>query len=181
VQTLVLLSGGVDSLACMNFYSRRGHSIKGVFVDYGQAAANHEESAATEIAKLYDVKLQKISVSFGNTFGEGEVLGRNPLLMMLALVASKSSASAIACGIHAGTSYYDCSKVFIDRISTIISEASCGKTQLLVPFVDWTKQEVFEYVKEQRLPIELTYSCEAGEMPECGRCLSCRDREVFGC
>jgi len=181
VKTIVLLSGGVDSLACVDFFSKRRHSLKGVFVDYGQVAAKHEIKAATQIADRYDLELQKISVSFGNVFSEGEVLGRNPLLMMLALVASKSSASAIVCGIHAGTPYYDCSTIFVDRISTLISEVSNGRTQLLVPFIEWTKQEVYEYVRKNHLPLELTYSCEAGEMPACGKCLSCLDNEVFGC
>jgi len=181
METIVLLSGGIDSLACLNFFSTRGHSIKGLFVDYGQAAAIHEHRSAAKIVDRYGIEFQKISVSFGEAFGEGEVFGRNPLLMMLALVASKCSMSAIACGIHAGTPYYDCSPVFVNRISAIISEVSDGRTQLLVPFMEWTKQDIYGYVKKNHLPLELTYSCEAGEMPVCGKCLSCLDNDVFGC
>ena len=180
-KTIVLLSGGVDSLACVHFFSKRGHSLKGVFVDYGQVAAEFECKAARQIAGRYNIELQEITVSLGECFGAGEVVGRNALLMMLGVVASKTSFSAIACGIHGGTPYYDCSSIFVNRISTIISESSDGRTQLLAPLLDWTKQEVYEYVKEEKLPVELTYSCEAGDLPECGKCLSCRDREVFGC
>jgi len=181
LKTIVLLSGGVDSLACMHFFSKRGHSIKGIFVDYGQIASKHERVSAKQIAEIYNVELEELTVYFGSTFSDGEVFGRNALLMMLAMVASKRSYSAIACGVHAGTPYYDCSKVFLNRMTTIISEYSDGKIQLLAPLADWSKQEVYEYIKEEKLPFEVTYSCEAGVVPACGKCLSCKDREVFEC
>ena len=51
--------------------------------------------------------------------------------------------------------------------------------QLAMPFLHWTKAEVFEYCLIKDVPLHLTYSCERGLDPPCGYCLSCMDREAF--
>ena len=48
MQAIVLLSGGIDSMACIHFYLNQGYSIEALFCDYGQPASVREmESAMT--------------------------------------------------------------------------------------------------------------------------------------
>ena len=47
---LVLLSGGIDS-TCIHYYQNLGYNVKGLFIDYGQPAANQENI----IKKISDI------------------------------------------------------------------------------------------------------------------------------
>jgi len=47
-EVLVLLSGGIDSAACVAFFQNRGNGVGGMFVDYGQISAAREKKAASE-------------------------------------------------------------------------------------------------------------------------------------
>lgn len=66
---LILLSGGLDSAACISYYLKNQKSIYGtLFVDYGQAAAIYELEAAKKISQYYSIALTKISVSGMGSF-----------------------------------------------------------------------------------------------------------------
>ena len=56
---LVLLSGGVDSAACLAFLLEQAPA-EAMFINYGQAAAAQEEASATAIAHHYGVELRTI-------------------------------------------------------------------------------------------------------------------------
>jgi 7-cyano-7-deazaguanine synthase len=176
----VLLSGGIDSSACLQFLLDRHHDVAAMFVDYGQAAAEREIQAAGNIAKHFDVPLSTISVTGGRPLSHGELPGRNAFLIASALFFGGAQQNFIAIGIHAGTPYYDCSLAFIDRMGTVVAEHTNGACALLAPFKEWTKSQIAEYVLSCKLPHDKTYSCEAGTTPVCGRCLSCLDRKAIG-
>ena len=66
VDVLVLLSGGIDSAACAQFYKRQGYSVKTLFIDYGQQAALKEAEAALKISKHLALPLNKLSLKDAN-------------------------------------------------------------------------------------------------------------------
>jgi 7-cyano-7-deazaguanine synthase len=169
----VLLSGGIDSSACLQFLLDRHHEVSALFIDYGQAAAERERLAAGAIANHFDVHLLTMNVTGGRSFSNGELPGRNAFLIATGLFFGAPQQNFIAIGIHAGTPYYDCSLAFIDRMGTVVAEHTNGACTLLAPFKEWTKSQIAEYVVANKLPHEKTYSCEAGTIPVCGRCLSC--------
>jgi len=39
---LILLSGGIDSTACVHYYLDQKFDVKAVFIDYGQKARKNE-------------------------------------------------------------------------------------------------------------------------------------------
>ena len=80
-------------------------------------------------------------------------------------------------GIHAGTTYYDCSEHFAAQLGNILSASRTGQVVLATPFLQWSKQMVYQFCIESKVPTELTWSCEVGPSAPCGRCLSCTDRE----
>ena len=55
----VLLSGGIDSSACLQFLLDRRHDVSALFIDHGQAAAERERPAAGAIAKHFDLHLSR--------------------------------------------------------------------------------------------------------------------------
>ena len=48
---VVLLSGGMDSAACVDFFKRQRIPVRGLHITYGQPAGQQEAPAAKAIAK----------------------------------------------------------------------------------------------------------------------------------
>jgi 7-cyano-7-deazaguanine synthase len=180
-QATVLMSGGLDSSACAHFLAKRGVEVCGLFINHGQAAAQRESIAGAAMAHFLSIPLDVCVISSDHSFGAGELIGRNAMLIFSSLFITCGRSDLLALGVHAGTSYYDCSNAFFASASRLVSEITDGKTSLIAPFLNWTKQDVFSYFRDAGLPVELSYSCEKGTDPICGRCASCRDREALRC
>lgn len=180
-EATVLLSGGIDSAACAWFLRDHGYFVRALFVDYGQKALLFERRGAEALSSAMGIELDCVSVVAPTKFGAGEVTGRNAFLVFAALLASRPRAGVIALGIHSGTTYYDCSPAFALGVDRLLAEHTDGLVRLSTPFITWNKKNIFDYYKASGLPIDLTYSCENGQMPTCGTCLSCLDRRMLGC
>lgn len=173
----VLLSGGVDSTACVAFYLEHHFPVSGMFVDYGQASAQREIKAAKSVACHYDIPLSKIVWSGLRRKKSGFICGRNAFLLIGALMEFPQDAGILAMGIHSGTLYLDCAQSFISKMQSIFDIYTQGRIQIGTPFLKWTKGDIWTYSKAQGVPLELTYSCEIGTDQPCGLCLSCHDLE----
>ena len=178
-EVLVLLSGGIDSTACINFYIEFERPPCGVFVDYGQPAALNEIRAARAVAKYYSIPLVCVKWKGWAQKAAGLIPGRNGFLISAALMERPSSVSIISIGIHGGTAYVDCSQIFLSEMQHIVDLYEKGKVQLAAPFINFSKEEIYSYCLSKKVPVALTYSCEVGGVTPCGVCLSCKDREVL--
>ncbi len=58
----VLFSGGVDSTCCVRFFQDAGHKVRGIYFDFGQAAARAEWSAATRISERLSMSVESVQV-----------------------------------------------------------------------------------------------------------------------
>jgi 7-cyano-7-deazaguanine synthase len=177
----VLMSGGIDSAACAWMLQSQGYRLRALFIDYGQPAAAHEATAVEGLCDQLAIPLSKISVAGMPVFGPGELIGRNAFFVFTALLATRGQSELIALGIHDGTSYYDCSGRFLSGISAEVAEHTDRRSSVVAPFIGWSKKDIVDYFRTTGLPLEMTYSCEAGSLPICGRCASCRDREALAC
>jgi 7-cyano-7-deazaguanine synthase len=178
-EVTVLVSGGVDSLACLGFYLAQGVRVKAMHFDYGQNARVQELEAAQKVADYYKVGLHYKRLSNARTKDAGEIFGRNAFLLFAALLELDSSSGLIAIGVHAGTRYFDCGEEFIVSIQRLFDGYCAGKIKVAAPFLKWTKPEIWEFCLRSQVPIHLTHSCERGEDKPCGRCLSCLDVEAL--
>lgn len=172
---VVLLSGGLDSAACVALCKNQNISVTALHVSYGQAAAPREAIAAKAIAHHYNVPFRHVCLQSTRPKADGEILGRNTLLVSLALTELDTTSALIALGIHAGTPYFDCSDQFVAEVQRIIDRQCDGRVRLVAPFIDWTKADIWTFCRDHAVPISLTYSCERGYSSPCGACLSCRD------
>lgn len=180
-KAVVLTSGGIDSAACAHFLKSQGNAVRCVFLDYGQAAASRERTAATAVAKSLGLPLSIQTFVTASIFPPGELPARNAFLISAGLFLDRLSSGLLAIGIHAGTQYYDCSAAFFELMARVVSEHTDGAVRLVAPFLNWKKRDVFDYFVGAGLQSHLTYSCEAGTDPVCGRCASCWDRQELGC
>ena len=53
MKAFILLSGGIDSMACVNFYKALNYEVECIFCDYGQPASISEKQASQIIAAYY--------------------------------------------------------------------------------------------------------------------------------
>jgi len=117
MNTIVLLSGGIDSSCCVAFYRRMGHIVTGVFIDYGQPVRHKEEVSAEAIAHHFSIPLHVVRCSGPEVEFEGEIPGRNAFLAFAAVLYHPGFSGLLALGIHGGTAYYDCSEHFTIALS----------------------------------------------------------------
>lgn len=178
-ETVVLLSGGIDSAACLAFAVETGRPISALFVAYQQPAEQIESEAAAKVAGHFGVPLVHTRWKGASRKPTGAIRGRNALLLSAALVEAPRSATAIMIGLHSGTEYPDCSASFVKAMQRVYEESCDPCPAVVAPFLEWSKAEVWEFARSKGVPVGLTYSCEAGTMPACGSCLSCKDRNAL--
>lgn len=179
MQVWLLLSGGIDSTACLAFYLTGGYTVNCIHVSFGQASAEYEEIAAKKVAQYYNAPLTIVRWLGSNSYLTDEIIGRNAFLMHCALIETGQFTGILATGIHAGTHYYDCSPVFVSSMQTVFDGYTDGRVRIAAPFLEWSKRQVYEYSRSTNVPIDLTYSCEMGMPSPCNACASCRDRTTF--
>ena len=173
---LVLMSGGIDSSATLVACQQPGTYLSGMFVDYGQPAAESEWKASESIANHYHFKIDKVELGASLVSNSGEFFGRNALFILTAAGTISHRPLTIALGIHALADYYDTTPLFVRHIQRLLNGYSGGSVNLSVPFLTYTKAEVVQFAKDNSVPLHLTYSCERRNAPACAECPSCLDR-----
>jgi 7-cyano-7-deazaguanine synthase len=173
---LILLSGGLDSTACIYYHISLGFHVQALFVDHGQRARKREFQSSTSIASYFGIPLKSCKFECQRSFTQGEIKGRNAFLILSALLVYPEMKGLISMGIHKGTQYYDCSEAFLKDMNRILEGYTDGRVVLSAPFLKWDKRMIYSYFIDNGLPIHLTYSCENGLDTPCGECLSCKDR-----
>lgn len=179
MKSLVLLSGGIDSAACVQFYRSQNFQVETLFVDFGQPAGKAERRSARAISDFFNVAMNTVECSGPRHSFSGEIMGRNAFLVMTAMVYRPELNGLVCLGIHAGTGYYDCNTRFVELMSQLVDEYSNGRIVLGLPFLSWSKGMIWQYSAREKIPTDLTWSCETNSEQYCGICLSCRDREAL--
>ena len=179
VKIYLLVGGGTDSAALINFYQSRRANINGVHFNYGQPSLAGERRSINALTEYYKISIS--SVDFGITIShdKGEYYCRNAILLMAAASTFSVKQGILSLGIHSGTPYYDCSPEFLKDIQHLFDGYFGGTVQVEAPFLDFTKQDIYEYCRINKVPVEITFSCERqGDRP-CGECPSCIDRRML--
>ena len=140
---IVLLSGGIDSAACVCYYTRNNFPTSGLFIDYGQIAAKNELNSAKKIAKHYQIGIDVIKTDTSMQFKDGEIRGRNAFLLFSCLMKYPNFSGIISLGIHAGVPYYDTTEKFVNDMNRIFAQYTNGTVQLEAPFLNWQKYMVW--------------------------------------
>jgi 7-cyano-7-deazaguanine synthase len=173
---IVLASGGIDSTALIDYYQRQNYEITCVHFQYSQGSALSERKAVSQISKFYSVPKRVVRISFRLKRRKYEVIGRNALFVIGA-ASLLLKIQYIALGIHSDSPYYDSTSSFIDDCQRILDGYYDGSVILQAPFLQFSKSNIMEYCKKQKVPIELTYSCQARSSHPCGKCPSCLERK----
>lgn len=180
-QCLLLFSGGIDSTACLHYYSSAHYTLTPIYIIFGQIALKKELESISLISNHYDIETQVVDYSSSIMHNTGEICGRNAFLVFAALMTNPDFCGTLAMGLHAGTPYYDCSDIFSNDIQRLLEGYTNGQIVFEAPFLNWNKKMVLQYCQDNNVPIHMTYSCEKGGDEPCGVCSSCLDRRSLLC
>ncbi len=197
---LVLLSGGLDSLAALAWAYQHHFTLQGaISFIYGQLHVREVE-AATAIASFYDLPHQIVtlpSINGSKLTNLGSVpLGRdisslseniaptyvpNRNMIFLAYTAAQallSDVSYLIGGWNAAdaSNYPDCRESFLASVEYSLKLATLRKFTIVRPLIQDDKQAIIKRALNCQAPLHLTWTCYLGGEQACGRCDACQLR-----
>ncbi len=205
MKTVVLLSGGMDSVTAL-YWARAEHEVVGaVSFDYG-AKHNHREIplAAWHCAQS-GLKHDIIDLDFVNRLFASDLLKsggdvpeghyadetmkktvvpfRNGIMLAIACgLAESREAEALVIASHSGDHaiYPDCREPFMQGMSAAMREGTYAKIELLRPFIHLDKAGIAKLGASLGVDYGKTWSCYKGGDLHCGKCGTCVERiEAF--
>lgn len=205
MKTLVLLSGGMDSVTAFH-WARAEHEVVGaVSFDYG-AKHNHREIplAAWHCAET-GVHHDVIELDFVNRLFASDLLKsggevpeghyadenmkktvvpfRNGIMLAIACgIAESREAEGLVIAAHSGDHaiYPDCREPFMQGMAAAMREGTYAKIELLRPFIHLDKAGIAKLGASLGVDYGKTWSCYKGGELHCGKCGTCVERiEAF--
>lgn len=206
MKTVVICSGGLDSVT-LAYKVASEHELIGIIsFDYGQRHRKEVDFAGI-CAQRLGTEHSIINISSIGAMLSGSALtdnvtvpdghyaeetmkatvvpNRNAIMLTIAYgIAAARGAEAVAAAVHGGDHfiYADCRPAFIDAFQAMQNLALDGlaEIKLHTPFVTRSKADIVAVGHELGVPFENTWSCYKGGDTHCGRCGTCVERlEAF--
>jgi 7-cyano-7-deazaguanine synthase len=204
-QSVVLLSGGLDSMVCAALAREEGFSVLALTIDYHQRHRVELEAAkriAAELANKHIILPIDLSAFGGSSLtddqlvvgkdgvGEGIPLtyvpARNTVFLSLALAwAEAAGARDLFVGVNAldYSGYPDCRPEFVAAFEALANQATRAGAEgdpftLHAPLLHMTKADIAREAARLGLDAGMSHSCydPAGDGGACGACDACRLR-----
>jgi 7-cyano-7-deazaguanine synthase len=206
MKTIVICSGGLDSISLAYKVAAEQQLIGLLSFDYGQRHRKELDFAAACAKRLgvphqiIDIRpigahltgsalTDDIDVPDGHyaeeTMKATVVPNRNAIMLAIAFgLAAAQKADAVAVAVHGGDHfiYPDCRPGFIDAFQAMQNEALDGyaSVRLHAPYVNGSKADIVTDGTKNGTPFAETWSCYKGGLRHCGRCGTCVERrEAF--
>lgn len=207
MKTVVVCSGGLDSVTLAHVVADTRELTRLVSFDYGQRHAKELEFAARAATRLgvpHDViDMRGIgAVLTGSALTQDDVdvpdghyaedtmritvvPNRNAIMLTVAYgIAAAHGDNAVATAVHGGDHfiYPDCRPEFTRAFEVMQNHALDGyaDVSLFTPFVDIPKADIVTIGARHNVPFGETWSCYKGGANHCGRCSTCVERrEAF--
>ena len=200
--TVVLVSGGMDSLVCAAIANEEYENLAFLHLNYGQKTEERELDCFKKIADHYgvDKSLRKvIDVSFLKQIGgssltddgidvkkfkgdsdeipDSYVPFRNTHIIAMAVSWSEVlGAKKIFIGAvnEDSSGYPDCRPSYYKAYNNLIKEGTAaGDIEIITPVIDLKKDEIVKKAVSLDAPLINSYSCYARGDKACGVCDSC--------
>lgn len=202
MNTLLICSGGLDSVTLAHRLHAHGQLAALLCFDYGQRHKK-EIDAARLCAQRLDVPFILLDISsIGRQLSGSALTGdvdvphgvysqdnmqltvvpnRNAIMLTIAFgVAAARKLEAVAIAVHGGDHfvYADCRPEFIDAMAGMqrLALADQHQVSLLAPYVEADKTAIARDAARYDVPIADTWSCYEGGELHCGRCATCLER-----
>ena len=206
MKTIVICSGGLDSVSLAHVLADKGQLSALVSFDYGQRHRKELDFAACAATRLgvphHLIDMRTIGAALTGsaltddldvpdghyaeeTMRITVVPNRNAIMLTIAFgVAAAQGADAVATAVHGGDHfiYPDCRPAFTEAFQAMQDAALDGyaSVRLITPYVHRTKADIVTDGARVGTPFAETWSCYKGGNIHCGRCGTCVERrEAF--
>lgn len=201
-KTVVLVSGGMDSVVALYDAAANHEVIAGLSFDYGSKHNHREIPFAEHHCDQLGVPHQVIPLQFMNECFDSHLLNsggeipeghyeaenmkqtvvpfRNGIMLAIAAgFAESQGANAVSIAAHSGDHaiYPDCRSSFMDPMSQAIQAGTYEEIELLRPFVEIRKEAIAARGFELNVNFAMTWSCYKGQEIHCGKCGTCVERK----
>ena len=198
VKSVILLSGGLDSLVALGYKKKELGIELALTFDYGQKSVEEEINASRKICKFYQIKHRLIKLDWlkeitrtalvsakeipNNNFATKEsaervwVPNRNALFLNIAAsFADSFGYDYIIYGANKdeGKTFPDNTEEFRAEISRVFETSTLKRPKVVAPLINYSKDDIVKSAIETAIPLELVRSCYNKGIMHCGECESC--------
>ena len=200
MKSIILLSGGLDSLVSLGLKKEELNISLALTFDYGQKSAEQEIETSSKICNYYKVEHKVIKLDWlkditntalvsddnvptGQELNTPEesaksvwVPNRNGLFLNIAgCFADSYDYDYILIGANKeeGQTFPDNTQEFIDSVNSEFLYSTRKKPKVAAPLINYVKNDIVMLALKHGVPLELTMSCYQGGEQHCGICESC--------
>ena len=205
MKVVVLVSGGMDSVAAL-YDARTRHEVVGALsFNYGSKHNLREIPFAAHHCEYLGIPHRVIPLAFINELFTSHLLAsggeipdghyeeqtmkqtvvpfRNGIMLAIAGGYAESiEATGLVIAAHAGDHaiYPDCREAFMQAMGAALRSGTYADVQLLRPFIAMNKAQIAQRGHELGVDFAQTWSCYKGRDIHCGTCGTCVERrEAF--
>ena len=200
VKSLILLSGGLDSLVSLGLKKDELNVELALTFDYGQKSAVQEIEASKKICEYYGIKSEVIKLDWLKNITTTALVSEEDVPTDVDLTNSADSAKSvwvpnrnglflniagcfadsfgydyilIGANKEEGQSFPDNTKEFTDAVNEEFKFSTQKKPKVVAPLINYVKNDIVMLALKHGIPLELTRSCYQQSDKNCGICESC--------
>lgn len=199
-KSIILLSGGLDSLVSLGLKKEELNISLALTFDYGQKSLAQEIKASSNISKYYGIEHKVIKLDWlkditntalvsdkdipaaedlemsEDTAKSVWVPNRNGLFLNIAgSFADSYGYDYILIGANKeeGQTFPDNTQEFINSINEEFKYSTRKQPKVVAPLINYDKNDIVMLALKHGVPLEYTRSCYQGGERHCGICESC--------
>ena len=199
-KSIILLSGGLDSLISLGLKKEELNITLALTFDYGQKSVEKEIAASAKICKFYNIEHKVIKLDWLKDITNTSLVSDDVVPTGEALEDSVSSAKSVwvpnrnglflkGAGSFADSygfdyiligankeeaqTFPDNTQSFIDAVNKEFEFSTMNHPKVVAPLINYNKNDIVMLALKNKLPLELTMSCYQGVERHCGICESC--------
>ena len=200
VKSIILLSGGLDSLVSLGLKKDELNITLALTFDYGQKSAKTEIDASKRICEYYNIEHKVIKLDWLKEITHTSLVSEDSVPTGKALEKPEDSAKSVwvpnrnglflnIAGSFADSEDYDYILIgankeeaqtfpdntaeFINAINKEFEYSTQKKPKVCAPLINYIKNDIVMLALKHNIPLDLTRSCYQGGERHCGICESC--------
>ena len=192
-RSIILLSGGLDSVVSFGLLREKLNVELVLTFDYGQKSLEKEVQASKWYCDFYKSKYKVIKLDWLKNITKTSLVSdmevpdennskavwvpnRNGLFLNIAAsFADSFGFKNIIIGTNAeeARNFPDNTKEFIERVNKEFEFSTLVKPKVIAPLIDFDKVKIVKLALENTIPLDKIWSCYKNSEKHCGKCSSC--------